>query len=244
MSDSTTRFSNRADDYARFRPSYPPEVIDAICESFADPVVADLGAGTGISTLLLASAAKRVYAVEPNASMREKIETRPNVTPVNGTAEATTLAEGSVDIVTAFQAYHWFDPPRVLAESERIGRPRVRFAAVWNERDGTDPFMRAYQDVIDPYMKDATEERRRNVTVEADLRASGWSNVRRVDVRHETGADWEQLIGRTRSASYLPREGPDYETMAAKLRDLFDRAPSLGGSRFAMVASVYLGERQ
>lgn len=242
--DSKERFGARADDYARYRPSYPRGVIDTIVEGFRAPTVADLGAGTGISSSLLAQSAQHVYALEPNAAMRKKIEPRANLTPIDGSAESTTLPNASVDIVTAFQAYHWFEPQKVLAETERIGRSRVRFAAVWNERDNGDPFMLEYQNIIAPYMADGTEGRRRNITVERDLRDHGWSNVRRVDVRHSTTADWETLIGRTRSASYLPHEGAEYHELEAKLRDLFDRFGALGGARFVLVASIYLGERQ
>ena len=114
MNDSTTRFSNRAEDYARYRPTYPGEIIAAILRDFSEPAVADLGAGTGISAKLLANAGATVYAVEPNAAMRAAIPQSGRITPVDGTAENTTLPNGSVDIVTAFQAYHWFEPPAVL----------------------------------------------------------------------------------------------------------------------------------
>jgi SAM-dependent methyltransferase len=243
VTDSTARFSNRVDDYAKYRPSYPRAAIEAILEGFDSPAIADLGAGTGISSRLLAERGT-VYAVEPNAGMRGQIVADAHTIPVDGTAEATTLPDACVDIVTAFQAYHWFDPAAVLGETERIGRPRVRFAAVWNERDGSDPFMREYQAAIDPYMTDATESKRRKTTVDGDLAARGWQNIRVREFRHEQPADWDQLIGRTRSASYLPREGPAYEAMAAHLRALYDRADSCGGARFVLIATVHLAERQ
>jgi SAM-dependent methyltransferase len=232
--DSTTRFSKRAEDYARYRPSYPPDAAAAILDGFTKPRVADLGAGTGISSVLLASAGARVYAIEPNAAMRAAIPLRPDIELIDGTAESTHLPDRSVDVVAAFQAYHWFEPDLVLAEAERIGRRRVRFAAVWNERDETDPFMLA----------DDTESRRRATTVDSDLRERGWSNVRVLDFRHAMPVDWDGLIGRTRSASYLPREGPAYEKMAAELRALYDCAGDLGGARFVLTTAVHLGERQ
>jgi SAM-dependent methyltransferase len=242
--DSTTRFSKRAEDYARYRPSYPTQAIAAILEGFTKPRVADLGAGTGISSVLLADAGAHVFAVEPNAAMRSSIPSRPEIVVVEGTAEATTLPDHSVDVVTAFQAYHWFNPDLVLAEAERIGRRDVRFAAVWNERDETDAFMLAYSDIIRRYMADDTETARRASAVDNDLRRHGWSNVRVLEFRHEKPVDWEGLIGRTRSASYLPREGPAYESMAAELRALYDRAGELGGVRFVLQTSVHLAERQ
>ena len=244
MSDSTTRFSARADDYARYRPSYPREAIDAVLAGFSAPRVADLGAGTGISSVLLAQAGARVFAIEPNAAMRAAIAQRADITVVDGTAEATTLPSQSVDVIGAFQAYHWFDPNRVLTEAARIGRERARFAAVWNERDEADPFVFAYSEIIRRYMTDDTEAKRRGTSVDDDLRRNGWSDVRVLEFRHVVPVDWEALIGRTRSASYLPREGPHYDAMAAELRALYDRAGEFGGARFALVTSVHLGERQ
>jgi SAM-dependent methyltransferase len=244
LSDSTTRFGARAGDYALYRPSYPREAVTAVLDGFRTPDVADIGAGTGISSVLLADAGARVFAVEPNANMRASIPSRSDITVIDGTAEATRLPDNSVDIVAAFQAYHWFDPDRVLTEAVRIGRMRVRYAAVWNERDEEDRFTGAYSAIIRPYMLDDTETVRRSTTIDNDLREHGWSDVRVLEFRHTVAMDWDALIGRTRSVSYLPREGPAYEAMAAELRALYDRAGEYGGSRFALVTSVHLGERQ
>ncbi len=241
--DPTIRFSKRAEDYARYRPSYPADAIAAVLDGFTKPRVADLGAGTGISSVLLADAGAHVFAIEPNAAMRASIPARSDIDAIDGTAETTSLPARSVDVVTAFQAYHWFDPDRVLAEAERIGRERVRFAAVWNERDERDPFMREYSDIIRGYMSDDTESRRRATAVDSDLRRRGWSNVRVLDFRHEKPVDWDGLLGRTRSASYLPREGPAYESMAAELRRLYDRAAESGGAHFVLTTAVHLAER-
>ncbi len=242
--DPTTRFSKRAEDYARYRPSYPADAIAAILDGFTQPRAADLGAGTGISSLLLADAGAHVFAIEPNAAMRAAIPLRPDIEVIEGTAETTNLPGRSIDVITAFQAYHWFDADLVLAEAERIGRRRVRFAAVWNERDETDPFMLAYSGIIRRYMADDTESARRASAIDTDLHRHGWSNVRVLDFRHAKPVDWDGLIGRTRSASYLPREGPAYVTMAAELRELYDRAGTFGGARFVLMTAVHLAERQ
>ena len=243
MTDSTVRFSDRADDYARFRPSYPGEAIDAVLAGLRDPHVADLGAGTGISAALLADAGALVYAVEPNAAMRSALPVRPEIVPLAGAAESTGLEPDSVDVVTAFQAYHWFDPARVFAEADRIARRRARFAAVWNERDEHDTFVRAYNAIIEPYMTDATERNRRSSTIDADLVRFGWSPVRVLTFTQVQALDWEGLIGRTRSASYIPREGPVYDEMAAKLRALYDEAAAGDSVAFTLVTTVHLGER-
>jgi SAM-dependent methyltransferase len=240
--DSTVRFSNRVDDYSRYRPGYPKEAIDLVLTGFDEPHLADLGAGTGISARLLAESGAFVYAVEPNANMRNAIPVGDRIVAVNGTAESTGLEPLSIDIIVAFQAYHWFEPARVFAEADRIAKKRARFAAVWNERDERDEFTKAYSDIIRPYMLDETEHHRRGSAIDQDLETYGWGPSRRIEFTQEQPLTWDALIGRTRSASYLPREGDSYDEMAEKLRKLYDSVPG-GNVRFALVTTVHVGER-
>lgn len=125
--DSTKRFSSRVDDYVRFRPSYPEEVIRTLekeCRLSRDSVIADIASGTGIFTRLLLEHGNPVFGVEPNAEMRcageEHLNGYQNFTSTNGAAEATTLPDRSVDFVTAAQAGHWFDPKNSHREFARI----------------------------------------------------------------------------------------------------------------------------
>jgi ubiquinone/menaquinone biosynthesis C-methylase UbiE len=117
-------------------------------------VVADVGSGTGFLTELFVRNGNLTYAVEPNDAMRAAAAeapfgNRPNFRSVAATAEATTLADGSVNFITAGQAFHWFDPPRARAEFKRILAPGGFVALVWNDRrvDGS-PFAAAYQQLI------------------------------------------------------------------------------------------------
>lgn len=245
MNDSTTRFSNRAEDYALYRPTYPREIVAAILDGFTEPSVADVGAGTGISATLLAYAGATVYAIEPNDAMRAAIPGHERITAVDGTAEATTLQNASVDIVTAFQAYHWFDPVAVLAEAIRITKPRARFAAVWNHRDREDPFTAAFEAIIDRYdtTGGAADRSRRAGTVFTDLERAGWRNVRKISASHEHPLTFDGMAGFVRSASYLPREGTPYDAMTAELRQLFDREAASNPVRFIWKTEAYIGDR-
>ncbi|HTD33264.1 MAG TPA: class I SAM-dependent methyltransferase, partial [Candidatus Elarobacter sp.] len=140
------RFTDRAGDYVSGRPSYPPAAIDALLDGLGDPadvVVADLGAGTGISSRLLAERGAQVLAIEPNQAMREAAEPHPRVEWIAASAEHTGLGEASADLVTAFQAFHWFDQRAALDETVRILRPGGRAAVIYNERDERDPFTAA-----------------------------------------------------------------------------------------------------
>lgn len=177
--------------------------------------------------------------------MRESIAANAQIHPVDGTAEATTLHEASVDIVTAFQAYHWFDPPAVMREALRITKPRARFAAVWNHRDRNDPFTGAFEAIVDRYDISGgnIDRSRRMSTIVGDLTAAGWTNARKISATHEQPLRFYALLGFVRSASYLPREGELYDALIEELATLFEREVETGGVRFRWQTEAYVGDR-
>jgi ubiquinone/menaquinone biosynthesis C-methylase UbiE len=134
---STEQFTGRAEVYAKGRPGYPKAAIEAIVGlAPSEAVFADIGAGTGKFTVLLAERGYSVVAVEPNAEMREQLAMSlapfPNVKIIDGTAEATTLSEHSVDILTVAHALHWFNPDAFRAECHRVVRPGGFIIAIYN----------------------------------------------------------------------------------------------------------------
>ncbi len=221
----TERFSDRAGDYVSGRPSYPAAVFDALFEGLGDPsdvLVADLGAGTGISSRLLAERGAQVLAVEPNRAMREAAEPHPRVEWIDARAEATGLHEASVDLVTAFQAFHWFDHRRALDEIVRILRPAGRAAVIYNERDERDAFTAAYGALVRTYQTDATERRRADGLTAFEA-FEGWHEKRRIEVRNDHVLDEKGLAARVGSTSYLPKAGPAADELQAALRELFEK---------------------
>src|SRR5207247_2903707 len=154
--DATQRFSSRVEDYARYRPGYPAEVIPLLkteCGLAAESVVADIASGTGIFTRIVLEAGAHVFGVEPNAEMRRSAEERlagyARFKGLNGTAESTTLPDHSVDIITAAQAAHWFDPSKARQEFVRILKPGGWTVLMWNDRRiNASPFSREYEDLI------------------------------------------------------------------------------------------------
>jgi SAM-dependent methyltransferase len=234
--DPTARFTSRADDYAAHRPAYGDDVLDFVLAGLGpSPRVADLGAGTGISSRLLAAHGATVLAVEPNAAMRGRAQPAPGVTFVDGTAERTTLGASAVDAATAFQAFHWFNAPEALAEIRRIVRPGGQTAIVLNERDESDPFTDAYGRIVRRYAVDEIE-RRRMESLDAFERLPGVAE-RREFPNHQI-LDGDGLLGRTRSTSYLPHDGADGEALERDVRDLFTRHEAEGRIRLALVTRV------
>lgn len=221
---STERFTGREDAYVVGRPSYPIEAIDLILDGLGDPhaiEVADVGAGTGISSRLIAARGPHVYAIEPNAAMRRAAAPDPRVTWVDGTAEHTTLPDASVDVFTAFQAWHWVDHPAGVSEARRIVRPGGRLAVAYNERDERDPFTREYGAIVRRYATDETERRRGDgLEVAATVNPAG---TLRAEIEHDHELDRPGVHARMASTSYVPHAGPAADEVRAQLDTLLDR---------------------
>ncbi|HEY0381152.1 MAG TPA: class I SAM-dependent methyltransferase [Candidatus Elarobacter sp.] len=240
----TERFSNRAGDYVVGRPSYPAAAIDALFDGLGevgDVLAADLGAGTGISSRLLAGRGAQVLAIEPNAAMREAAEPHPRVEWIAGTAEWTGLDEASIDLVTAFQAFHWFDHVKALREMVRILRPAGRAALIYNERDESDPFTAAYGDLVRAYQTDDTE-RRRAAGLDVFAAFEGWHVRRRIEVRNEHVLDLDGALARARSTSYLPKTGPEADELHAAIRALVAKHAQDGSVVMLMRTIVVTGD--
>jgi len=227
----TARFSDRVENYVRYRPGYPPEVLGLLraeCGLRPRHIVADIASGTGVFTRLLLENGNTVFAVEPNTAMREmgirQLESLESnrLVSVAGTAEETTLRPASVDFVTAAQAAHWFDLPRARAEFVRILRPGGWCVLIWNERETTTtPFLRDYEQLLLTYGTDYKEVRHEYTTVKIhEFFAPALSEERVYSLRQQF--DYEGLAGRLWSSSYAPLEGhPSYAPMMQELERIF-----------------------
>jgi SAM-dependent methyltransferase len=221
----TTRFSDRAADYVRFRPDYPAAAIDAILNGVGDPaalIAADVGAGTGISARLLAERGTRVIAIEPNREMLGAAAPHEHIAWVVATAEATALAAGSVGLVLSAQAFHWFRQPDALSEFHRVLAPSGRLVLMWNSRDRTDPLTREYIEAIHAVQGEHPAERRPFDPAVVSARGEfgeAWLKT----FPYRQSLDREGLAGRAWSASYVPREGPRAEQLVQNLDALHQK---------------------
>jgi SAM-dependent methyltransferase len=242
--DPTARFSNRADDYAKYRPTYPDAAIKAILADLKVQTVADIGAGTGISSRLLADLGFQVWAVEPNQSMGSSITPHPNITVQIATAETTGLADNAVDLVTAFQAFHWFQPDQVLSEFHRILKSTGRLAIVFNDRDGSDACTRRYGETLQS-VSDKPVGIERMVDSAHILQTSPLFNQpRQIRLTHQQMLDLAGLMGLARSRSYTPAEGTTaYEILMQRLTVLHQQfADQAGLVAICYVTNIFLAE--
>jgi SAM-dependent methyltransferase len=248
--DATARFSSRVEKYLRYRPSYPKEVLDLLlkqCGLTPQSVVADVASGTGIFTRLVLENGNRVFGVEPNLEMRrageECLASYANFISVAGTAEATTLSDHSMDIVTAAQAAHWFDRVKARREFVRILKPGGWMVLIWNEREtDSTPFLRDYENLLLTYGTDYQEIRHERTTDEIDGFFAP-SPFRSATLEMRQDCDYAALEGRLLSSSYVPdSDHPQYDPMLRDLRKLFDAHQTAGQVVLAYVTRVYYGQ--
>ncbi len=249
MSNPITRFSSRAEAYAKYRPGYPAGVVETLkseCGLTTDSVVADVGSGTGILTELLLKNGNRVFGIEPNEAMRvfaeEALKDYRQFESVDGSAEATALPDDTMDIVVAAQAFHWFDREKTKREFRRILKPNGWVALIWNERRlDTTPFLRAYEDLLLQYGTDYHEVRHENVAGKlAEFFAPDEFKV--VNLDNFQYFDLAAFQGRVASASYTPEPGhPNFEAMAAGVQRIFDEHNRDGTVVFEYDTRIYYG---
>ncbi len=249
--DSVQRFSNRVESYAKYRPHYPAEILSCLQTAIGltpATVVADIGSGTGLLTQLFVDNGNPVYAVEPNAGMRQAAEAAlghyANLHSVDGRSEATTLPSGSVDLVTAAQAFHWFEPLAARAEFARILRPLGWVALVWNNRrDDASPFLAAYRQLLDHFGTDYRQVDHKHVVDDAALnRFFAPDGFRLFTFANHQTLDFEGLLGRLRSTSYIPAPGDSgYAEMHERAKALYDRFAIDGNVRIEYDTQLYLG---
>ncbi len=247
--NATSRFSDRVENYVRYRPGYPTEVVGTLkreCGLAHEHVIADIASGTGIWTRVLLEHGNPVFGVEPNAEMRQAGERLladfPRFTSIAGTAEATTLPDEAVHFVTAAQAAHWFDRAKARREFARILRPGGWLMLLWNERltDAT-PFLRDYEQLLLDYGTDY-EQVRHERTTDAVNEFFDPAQYRERGFAMRQEFDYGGLEGRLLSSSYAPGPGhPKHESMLGELRRIFEKHMVSGQVGFEYTTRLYFG---
>jgi ubiquinone/menaquinone biosynthesis C-methylase UbiE len=250
--ESTQRFSSRVEAYVRYRPSYPPAVIDVLraeCDLTPEMTVADVASGTGIFTRLLLENGNRVIGVEPNDKMRSAgeqfLSTFTLFSSVNAKAEATTLPDSSVDMVTCAQAAHWLDRERAQKEFLRILKPDCYVVIVFNDRQVKgNAFADDYEKLVVTYGTDYSAVQRLGRIFAGDEFFAPYKCEKRTLPNHQD-LDYEALEGRLLSSSYAPQpQDPGCRPMLADLRRIFEKYQQGGRVRMEYDTNIYFGKLQ
>jgi SAM-dependent methyltransferase len=247
--NATQRFSSRVENYVKYRPNYPQEVINYLqknCQLISESVVADIGSGTGFLTELFLQNGNCVYGVEPNQQMQEAgelfLKNYLDFISVAGTAEETTLPDKSIDFVVAGQAFHWFDRDKTKIEFQRILKPQGWVVLIWNDRrtDST-PFLVAYEQLLNTYGTDYGKVNHKQIDKAILDPFFDW-DCQELNFYNFQNFDFEALKGRLLSSSYTPEaEDSRYEEMLSQLKEIFDNYQIDENVVFEYDTKVYCG---
>jgi SAM-dependent methyltransferase len=247
MTDPRQRFTGRVDDYERYRQRYPAAEVIALLREWCnlDPswLIADIGAGTGMLSEVFLNNGNRVIAVEPNAEMRAPCESLrsqwPELKVVDASAEETTLPDGSVDMVAAGRAFHWFDRDRALPEFRRILQPQgwIALVSAGRARDGSEQ-TEAFEKLLTGYGRDFSYIRA-GLRVHDHMEEILPVDLHQAQIPSDQHLTWDEFRGHTLSLSVVPRPGdPGFEDFERALRVYFDQFAVSGV--FAMETTCWI----
>ncbi len=247
---STTRFSNRVEDYAKFRPLYPLEIIDLLaakCDLTPESVIADVGSGTGLLAKIFLENGNPVIGIEPNQEMRlageQYLAEFGRFTSMDGTAEATRLPAHAMDIALSGQAFHWFDPAKARDEFIRILKPEGFAVLVWNvRRTDTTPFLRAYEKLVADFGADYQEINHKHAQEKSVLKQFFGGEFHEAKFDNLQHLNLDGMLGRIHSSSYMPApDDPSYTQMVKLAKEIFETHQQSGVITFEYDTAVYYG---
>lgn len=250
MSRGIELFTSLAEDYARYRPGYPAEMLDEltrVCGLTPDWAVADIGSGTGNLARLFLEPGHQVTGVEPNCEMREFAEhllaEYKAFRSLDGTAESIPIEANSVDLVAVGQALHWFDVDKARAEFRRILRPGGWVAVLWNDRRSDESAFAQEYGALCRKWTDAQPALDQAPSIDTGVdRLFGSAVPHEAGFPHTMYFDLEGFLGRVRSSGFLPQPGtPGHAELTAQLTDLFARHQREGAVELLYTAQLYVG---
>ncbi len=249
--DPRSRFSDRVEDYVKYRPHYSHDVVHALqaaCGLTAEHSIADVGCGTGLLAEIFLENGNPVTGIEPNREMRiageNYLSRYPRFRMVEGTAEFTTLPQASVDFVIAGQAFHWFRPPEARAEFSRIAKPGGWGVLIWHDRD-TDsaPFLHAYERFVHKYSTEYEQVTHKYLaSYEAMQRFFAPNQTHFIQQHNQQRLDLDGLRGRLLSSSYIPKTGERHDAMMKELPQLFSSHAIEGQVVLEYDTKIYYGK--
>ena len=248
--DTLSRFSNRVENYIKYRPDYPGEIVTFLKQSgllTQESTIADIGSGTGISAQLFLNNGNLVYGVEPNKEMRAAAEKQlagfKNFISIDAAAEHTRLKSNSINLIVAGQAFHWFDKEKSRNEFKRILKPGGAVVLIWNDRrtDST-AFLRQYEDFLHKYATDYSEVNHKNIDEPVFNSFFGASNYKLKAFDNYQHFDFDGLKGRVLSSSYMPSETDNsYNSMIIELKELYNHFEENGKVTLEYDTKIYYG---
>ena len=248
LNGSQLKFTGRAENYEKYRPSYPVPVIEHILSlsNKRSNVIAEIASGTGKLTRLLLDQNQVIYAIEPNSDMRREAEKKlgknRNFHSLNKTADNTSLEADSMDLIVCAEAYHWFDQESTRMEFKRILKPEGYMVLLWNNF-GENAYNDELWKLNERYAKKDTGNLHIISKEERAKHLFGEGNYRKAEYENKLCETFEGLLGGSLSASFAPQPGEEYyEEYKNGLKDIFDRYSKEGRIEVRFVTVCYYGK--
>jgi SAM-dependent methyltransferase len=245
LQDPKKRFSSRVDNYIKYRPHYPTEIINFLTKHKIlnnSSTIADIGSGTGILSELFLKNGNKVFGIEPNKDMREAgellLKKYSNFVSLDGSAESTKLKKNFIDLIIAGQSFHWFELNETKREFKRILKPNGYVVLVWNSRKkNMVGFPNDYEKLIMKYGTDVKEVRKSEKKVDA------FFNYEKIFFYNYQELNYEGLKGRLLSTSYIPLdENENYRDMISELEKIFKKYQRKGKIKVEYDTELYYGK--
>lgn len=246
--DSKERFSSRVENYIKYRPGYPTEIINFLMNEInflPSWKIADIGSGTGILSKLFLDNGNFVFGVEPNNEMRkageQQLKNYTNFKSINGSSENTSLKKNSIDLISAGQAFHWFNVEKSKNEFVKILKEDGYVLLIWNNRKtNSSDFLRDYENLLINYSIDYRLVDHKNV--DEKILSSFFSNYKLKIFPNHQIFNFDELKGRLLSSSYAPLpDHPGYNPMIKELEKIFNKNEINGRVKFEYDAELYYG---
>ncbi|MCI8553586.1 MAG: class I SAM-dependent methyltransferase [Clostridiales bacterium] len=246
--DGKNLFTGRADDYVKSRPTYAPQLITALYDTFgfsADSLVADVGSGTGKFAGQLLEKGTAVICVEPNDDMRRMarkvLAAYSRCRFTDGDAADTKIPPGSVDFVAAAQSFHWFDAAQFKRECARILTPQGKVLLIGNHRDPQQALNRESRLLYAEHCPGFYGFSGGQPLEEAASAFFG-GGYEKLVCENPLRYDKAAFISRSLSSSYSLKDGePGYEAYIQALSLLFDRHAKRGMLEMKNRTEAYIG---
>ncbi|WP_160687741.1 class I SAM-dependent methyltransferase [Clostridium sp. C2-6-12] len=252
MKFGAERYSNKTEDYDKYRPSFPAEIMKFLYSNNIindNSVIADIGSGTGRFTRLLLEKGNTVYGVEQNNEMRAKAEELlsqfSNFISIAGSAEKTGLEDNCFDLITVAQAFHWFNKEKCLLEFKRIIKDNGKVFIVWDDFVGDyNDFSTEYRNVLSKYRNDKPENNGRKLSRDEMVYDFFRDNkYETLSFTHELYQNFDGIKGGALSASFTPKpDEENYDQFILELQNVFEKYQTAGKVCTAFRSMCYLGE--
>jgi ubiquinone/menaquinone biosynthesis C-methylase UbiE len=246
MNDNINKFTDKAENYAKYRLDYPKEILEYFNDYNLsnDSIIADIGSGTGKLSKIFLENGNTVYAVEPNDNMRNMayslLKGFKNFISINGSAEKTTLQNEIIDFVVVGQAFHWFDPIITLNEFKRILKNNGVLVLIWYNRKTDTPFFDEYDNVLKIFPNYKGSDHRDT----SDEIIGGYykKDYKKIILEYNRKLTFTELLGSFSSSSYTPKEGTkEYSESKILLEKIFDKYKSNDEVVFEYEFTIYIG---